>query len=285
MPARFPFVATPEAAEPQPQPIAERTCTLLGAKPGGRDIWRLGSKYILKDGEYYPGREVEVTNTNFAASIINGPVGEIATSWREGDRFLSIHKRLEGESLRYALLKSTPLDLARIGKQVGELIIRLKKITAPQIEMLDGRPVTDRRLLKPMHASSSECFAVCTSNEEVAANLALRIEHLIDHETLCAFMAKMPSAEPFTFTHSDIYEDNIIVKDGNFVGLVDWELSGFYPHWWEFVNSCSLLSDHLPATVQDRDALDWFHIYHAIRELPSDESAKMVSDYLRYSEM
>ncbi|KAI0142313.1 kinase-like protein [Hypoxylon sp. NC0597] len=269
MPARFPdktFLTQPGAAEPQPQSNAEPSCKLLVTKPGGRSVWSLGSKYILKERGYYPGSELEVTNTNFIANKAKGRVPRIVASWREGDRFFSVQERIEGEPLEDALPKLTKEDLARIGKQVGEFIIELRSITRPQMQMMDGRPVIDRRLFKPLPGSAHASYSICTSHDQVAANLAYSIRHLVKPETLYTLMAKMPSAMPFTFSHSDLHEGNIMVKDGNFVGLIDWELAGFYPRWWEFVNSCELLSDYLPAELQDQDALAWFRVYHTIRE-------------------
>lgn len=45
---------------------------------------------------------------------------------------------------------------------------------------------------------------------------------------------RMPPAGPFTFTHGDLTNVNIIVKDGHLAGILDWEASGFFPVWWEF---------------------------------------------------
>lgn len=45
----------------------------------------------------------------------------------------------------------------------------------------------------------------------------------------------MPPATPYTFTHGDLNIGNIMVKDGNVTGVIDWEASGYFPVWWEFV--------------------------------------------------
>ncbi|OTA57147.1 kinase-like protein, partial [Hypoxylon sp. EC38] len=174
---------------------------------------------------------------NFVADMAKGRVPKIVASWIEGDRFFTIQERIEGESLEDALPKLTQEDLARIGKQVGEFVIELRSITSSQMQMLDGRAVIDRRLFKPLPGSINTLYSVCTSDDQVAANLALPIRHLVEQDTLHELMSKMPSAMPFTFSHSDLHEGNIMVKDGNFTGLIDWELAGFYPRWWEFVNS------------------------------------------------
>ncbi|KAI0006959.1 kinase-like protein [Xylariaceae sp. FL0662B] len=269
MPARFPdktVLTKPKSAEPQAERNAPPSCQLLVEKAGGRDIWALGSKYILKNREFYPGSEIEVANTNFAAEKTAGRVAKIVTSWRESNRFYLIQERIDGEPLEDALPNLSRADIARIGRQVGEFLLQLRTITSPTMQMLDGRPVIDRRLLKPLPGNSKAGYSVCTSDADVAANMALAIEDILDPRSIEDLMARMPSAQPFTFSHSDVHEGNIMVKDGKFVGLIDWELAGYYPRWWEFVNSCELLSDYLPAELQDKQALEWFHLLRGFRQ-------------------
>ena len=38
------------------------------------------------------------------------------------------------------------------------------------------------------------------------------------------------------FTHADFRPTNVIVKDGHVAGIIDWEMAGWYPEHWEFVN-------------------------------------------------
>ena len=39
------------------------------------------------------------------------------------------------------------------------------------------------------------------------------------------------------FSHGDLRPANIIVKDGHITGIIDWELGGWYPEYWEFVKA------------------------------------------------
>ncbi|KAH9217382.1 hypothetical protein DL95DRAFT_295397, partial [Leptodontidium sp. 2 PMI_412] len=39
------------------------------------------------------------------------------------------------------------------------------------------------------------------------------------------------------FTHADFTPRNMIVKDGRVVALLDWEYSGWYLEYWEFVKT------------------------------------------------
>ncbi|KAF9266123.1 hypothetical protein L218DRAFT_956506 [Marasmius fiardii PR-910] len=38
------------------------------------------------------------------------------------------------------------------------------------------------------------------------------------------------------FSHGDLHDDNILVKDGQLAGIIDWEFAGWYPQYWDPVN-------------------------------------------------
>ena len=42
---------------------------------------------------------------------------------------------------------------------------------------------------------------------------------------------------PPVFTHGDLNPFNILVREGNVVGIIDWEFSGWYPHYWEYTSA------------------------------------------------
>ncbi|KAI2462861.1 kinase-like protein [Annulohypoxylon bovei var. microspora] len=282
MPARFPdttFVNQPKTTESQAQHDPSSTCQLI-EKSAEKSIRTLGSQNVLKYRRYDYDIEAEMENIDFVAEKTTLPVPRIVVVWEEGNRILSIQGRLEGESLEKALPNLTQEDIERIGKQVGEYLGQLKHITSPLMEMLDKQPVVDRRLFKPMPNSTWRSYSGCATDAEVRVNLSIAIDDNVNLTTMHALMNKMPSAEPFTFSHSDVHEKNIMVKDGNFVGLIHWGLAGFYPSWWEFVNSCELVGDHFPAEFQNMAALEWFTVYQAVRDRPNEpKTLAIIPDY------
>jgi aminoglycoside phosphotransferase len=274
MPARFPDTSLPASTMSDiPDPAVPGTCKLLAVKPG-RDIWAIGSSFILKSKAHYPGCEVEVQNVHFAREQTTIPIPAFLAHWQEGGRVLAIQERVEGEPLEDIVSDLRQEDLARIGKELGAYLSQLRELSNPSMTMLDGRMVIDRRLLKPLSRAPScgNADDMILSDEQVAEVLALRIKGHLDGRTLDSLMGRMPSAKPFVFSHSDLHEGNIMVKDGHFVGLIDWELAGYYPEWWEFVNSCESLSYHLPAELHRPAALRWFEVYHAVRDRPHEEA-------------
>ncbi|RSL48263.1 hypothetical protein CEP54_013028 [Fusarium duplospermum] len=63
------------------------------------------------------------------------------------------------------------------------------------------------------------------------------------------------SAAKIVFTHGDLRPPNIIVQEGEdgqwqVVSVIDWELSGFYPEYWECIKATNNLTP--------RDSTDWY---------------------------
>ncbi len=42
---------------------------------------------------------------------------------------------------------------------------------------------------------------------------------------------------PPVFTHADLNPFNILVQGDRIIGLIDWEFSGWYPHYWEYTSA------------------------------------------------
>lgn len=246
------------------------------------EVWALGSRRVLKSKKWYPGCEIDVENTRYVRAICDMPIPEILTSWTDNDYFMTVQGRIDGNALESAVPSLTKDDLVVIGDQLGKYLLKLRRATDERMRMLDGRKVIDRRLLKPI--PNDPPHGNITTDQHVRDELASRIAGKVERGIVLELMRKMPTALPFTFSHADLHEGNIMIKDGQFAGLIDWELGGFYPVWWDYVNSCELLSDYLPAELHHHDALEWFRVYHAIRERPeAAETKPLALKYLGHS--
>ncbi|KAI8959424.1 kinase-like protein [Daldinia sp. FL1419] len=289
MPARFQFKLLPATEDNQPDrdPDAQPSCQLLSEKPDGHDAWGLGKNFVLKHKKISSGTEVEGQNIEYVRQKLEEDefssctLPTIHLEWREGDDHYAIQRRLEGEPLRVALPNLGAQDLVRISKQLSHYITRLKALTFDYMARMDGQVVTDERLLRPLPEGTTGFYRPCTTDEDLRKMLGYSISHRLDEDVYEAFMSKMPTALPFTFSHADIHEDNIMVKDGEFVGLINWELAGFYPSWWEYVNASPLLSDHFSFEVKNHPALNWFRVYHMIREEDASEAELRLKEYLQ----
>lgn len=50
-----------------------------------------------------------------------------------------------------------------------------------------------------------------------------------------SFVGATPRHEQIIFTHGDLVPRNIMVRNGGIVSILDWEMAGFYPEYWEYV--------------------------------------------------
>jgi aminoglycoside phosphotransferase (APT) family kinase protein len=50
------------------------------------------------------------------------------------------------------------------------------------------------------------------------------------------YRPSFPDDAEVVFAHADLSWENILVdpSSGNVTGILDWEMAGFWPEWWEF---------------------------------------------------
>jgi aminoglycoside phosphotransferase (APT) family kinase protein len=52
-------------------------------------------------------------------------------------------------------------------------------------------------------------------------------------EPLLPHILSLDASAPIVFTHGDRHSGNVLVHDGQVVGIIDWEIAGWYPDWVE----------------------------------------------------
>jgi thiamine kinase-like enzyme len=96
-------------------------------------------------------------------------------------------------------------------------------------------------LIGAMNGSARDCRRFSDYTGGPFADEASFNTFILDLYTQCpqsirdALSSKMRSDHGIRFTHADLSPRNIVVKDGNIQGIVDWEFSGWYPEYWEYV--------------------------------------------------
>lgn len=50
-----------------------------------------------------------------------------------------------------------------------------------------------------------------------------------------ALRGQLRTDHRIVFTHGDLSQHNILIKDMKIIGLIDWEFAGWYPEYWEYV--------------------------------------------------
>jgi aminoglycoside phosphotransferase (APT) family kinase protein len=99
------------------------------------------------------------------------------------------------------------------------------------------------------------------------------------------FKNYMPSATPYTFTHGDLTNVNISIGNGSLTGIIDREMSGYFPVWWEYVCTSvphseedregkALLREYTPDHSAAREF--WLDYYYLCRDPGSERAMKFM---------
>ncbi len=157
----------------------------------------------------------------------------------------------------------------RAAQQTAALLQQLRPLHAPRIQSVDGSALYGGLLFA---TGANEAHGPFASDAELWAVM----EQSLDADVLAAarrrLRARMPPAGPYTFTHSGLYNENVVVdKAGNVTGILDWEFSGYYPVWYEYVITMT--------NGISQDDADWKCLLRRFME-PCSEAVEFWLDYM-----
>ena len=119
-------------------------------------------------------------------------------------------------------------EKAEIKKQLRNYLFQLRAIEGDYIGLFDGEPAVDVRRV---------CVTGGPFNTEAEFNDFLLTNVSGSCPTAVREMAKtqLGSKHKVVLTHGDFVPQNILVKNGSVVGIIDWEFAGWYPEYWELI--------------------------------------------------
>lgn len=250
---------------------------------GDRGVWSLGSNLILKDrGANLP--TFEVPNIEFVQQETSIPVPVVIESWEEGEHTLILMKRIPGEPLSKVWQKLSTTEKEHIARQTAEYLLQLRKLQADNMRALGGRPIYSNFLFP--RKDSEHPHGPLASDDELWADMEQGLHEAVPESARRRLRNCMPKAAPYTFTHGDLTNVNIIVENGSLTGIIDWEMSGYFPVWWEYVCTSvpdseddrewkALLRKYMPDHSNAREF--WLDYYYLCKN-PEHERAKKFID-------
>ncbi|KAI9871928.1 MAG: hypothetical protein M1830_002287 [Pleopsidium flavum] len=195
-----------------------------------RGAWALGSNFILKERPKGPPNH-EAINLKFLRENTTIPVPKVVKEWvdDEGSYFV-LMERIKGQTLEAAWSIMSTADKERVADQTADCLLQLRRFRSARIKSPDGGPVYSGFLfLAELHFPHGPY----SSDEELWQDMAAALKKLPE-KARERFRKRMPKSSPYTFTHGDLTNVNIMVEDGNLTGIIDWEAAGYFPAWWEF---------------------------------------------------
>jgi hypothetical protein len=115
-------------------------------------------------------------------------------------------------------------------KAYFEQLRNLRPPTSSWIGSCDNGPAYDHRLNNGFPCGP---FA---SVSEFQDFLVAPVQQCPRPELAIGYRKCLPDDYPVNFAHADMSYEHIFVdpKTGNVTGIVDWEMAGFWPCWWEY---------------------------------------------------
>lgn len=251
---------------------------------GDRGIWSLGSNLVLKDrGASLP--TFEVPNLLFVQSETSIPVPKVVESWEEGSHTLVLMKRIPGEPLSKAWPKLSTHEKENIAKQTAEYLLQLRKLQSDNMQALGGRPIYSNFLFQD--EESEFPHGPLASDDRLWEDMEHGLKDTVPEAARTRLRKCMPAAAPYTFTHSDLTNVNIMVENGCLSGIIDWEMSGYFPVWWEYVCTSvpdseedrewkTMLRKYMPDYSAAREF--WLNYYYLCRDPKHERATKFLEE-------
>ncbi|KAL9075229.1 MAG: hypothetical protein Q9157_004082 [Trypethelium eluteriae] len=234
-------------------------------------FWSIGSKAFMKDLTYdnveSGGEEAAV---DFVREHTTIPVPAWIRSWHEGHRAITLMGQLPGQDYAAAVNeldeenkpKLTKEERKVIEQEVAGYVKQLRALTSPQAGTADGRLLPNfsfRTLdleshwpLLPTHEEAKEDWY----------NKSLSGVSQEDLPELNRLKETFPSSEPYTFTHSFLVQENVMVHEKHVSGFSNWPFAGFAPVWSELMQ-CTFFSLY-DVLDYDESTVGWIRAWKEI---------------------
>ncbi|GIK04892.1 hypothetical protein Aspvir_008990 [Aspergillus viridinutans] len=241
-----------------------------------RGVWSLGSKFILKERSNSPPN-FEAANLKFLRKETSIPLPDVLDDWTEDNgRYFLLMSRVPGVPLSSVWENMPASERENIAKQTADYLVQLRKLQSETMHALRDQPLYSASLFPTGYGLPHGPFS---SDEELWADMSMALKGVPEAVRL-RLRERMPPATPYTFTHGDLTYVNIMVKNGQLTGIIDWESSGYFPVWWEY--TCAgiglgrgdkewktLLQQYMPCHADAREF--WLDFYALTRYPDLDE--------------
>lgn len=148
----------------------------------------------------------------------------------EDDTVIIEMELIPGEKLSTLWPNLSHVGKMEIASRLHEILVTLRTLTGSHIGSVGQGPACDLRRTVA-YGGPFSCEA--DFNNWLVENVipkAPGIYRRMVRQAMC-------DDHRIVLTHGDIRPDNVLVRNGAIVGVLDWELAGYYPEYWDFVQT------------------------------------------------
>ncbi|OTA68434.1 kinase-like protein [Hypoxylon sp. EC38] len=195
-------------------------------------VYKLDSKTVVKSSKIT--RLAEAETMRFVRKHTSIPVPEVYNAYKdeESGHTRIIMEFIEGVELEEAWDKYSDAEKEHVINQLRGYMKELRELKGSFIGAIDGSWCDD-------HYFDVERggFGPFKSESDFNSGIvrALKTDHPYVHvDITCDLWQEIMKGHEIVLTHNDFAPRNILVQGSKVVAIIDWELSGFYPEYWEY---------------------------------------------------
>jgi aminoglycoside phosphotransferase (APT) family kinase protein len=213
-------------------------------------VWRWDARTVVKLTDA-ASTSAEAAAMAFVREQTSIPVPRLLKLAEQDGQGTIFMEFIDGQPLDEAWASCTAAQRSHIISQLRGFLAELRAATGEFIGSVDRTVCNDQVFANrasaygPYADEAAFRVGICQSLRACDADPTWT-------ELVIGFVEAMPlRGELPVMTHGDLVPRNILVKDGQVVGIVDWEMAGFYPPYWEYVKG-HLLADFEHPWMQER---------------------------------
>lgn len=182
---------------------------------------------------------VEAQTILFIAKHTKIPVPKIYFAFTHKGCTYIMMERIHGQPAVWGWVHRSEASKRKVLDCLKNMVLEMRNLV-PQsnaVCSINGGSLYDPRLL-----SMTRRFGPFKNVREFHDHLRNGIQphssHSDEFKQLTSLHAKEWGAPKFT--HGDLSSLNILVRDDNVVGIIDWETAGWFPPYWEYTTACQV---------------------------------------------
>lgn len=197
----------------------------------------MARKFYVKDGKFVKkGFDVngilEAKNINYISSNTSIPVPQVVDYGIDsvsGEGYIEM-EFIQGKTLEDKLFDMNSERIDKISRQLNGI---LSQLTTVSENYIGGTDPENYGIDDPIITINSSIRNIEEFNEALLNNVSSPMDMFLH---VFRKMLFQNTHYKFVLTHGDLLPRNIIVDDeDNIKCILDWEVMGFYPEYWEFV--------------------------------------------------
>lgn len=174
----------------------------------------------------------EATALELIAEKLDIPVPRLQSTSTSPDGTTSISMDyVDGHTLSDMWISLSNEEKQAIAEQLRVILSAMRSLQPEDntISSCGGGPTTDIRrytIFKGGPFAGEDAF-----NDFLASSVLSGTPPILVRK----FRQQLRSDHRLVFTHGDIAQHNIIIRDNNVVALLDWQCAGWFPEYWDYV--------------------------------------------------